>query len=110
MFGPGGVRAPVARVPSMGQWRGLPTPRRFKEHRPSFLSSVSRRQYHLARATVALFNEDVGFVARPLPDNASIAFDPDDLLVKSHILIDVLWEDKLILMFASDLKSFAVPE
>jgi hypothetical protein len=93
-----------------GQWRGLPTPRRFKEHRPLFLSSVSRRQYHLARATVALFNEDVGFVARPLPDNVSIAFDPDDLLVKSHILIDVLWEDKLILMFASDLKSFAVPE
>ena len=57
-----------------------------------------------------MFNEDNGFVPRGLPGDAAIAFDPDDLLVKSHILIDVLWEDKLILMFASDLKSLAVPE
>ena len=57
-----------------------------------------------------MFNEAEGFVARQLPGDVTISFDPDDLLVKSHILIDVTWEDKLILMFASDLKHFAVPE
>lgn len=71
---------------------------------------MARHRYHLARATVALFNEAEGFVSRQLPGDAVIAFDPDDLLVKSHILIDVLWEGKLILMFASDLKILAVPE
>jgi hypothetical protein len=71
---------------------------------------VARRRYRLARATVALFNETEGFVSRQLPGDVTISFDSDDLLVKSHILIDVTWEDKMILMFASDLKRFAVPE
>jgi hypothetical protein len=71
---------------------------------------VARRRHRLARVTVALFNEAEGFVARQLPGDVTISFDPDDLLVKSHILIDVTWEDEMILMFASDLKRFAVPE
>ena len=60
--------------------------------------------------TIALFNEAEGFVARQLPGEVTIYFDPDDLLVKSHILVDVIWEGKFILMFASHLKHYAVPE
>jgi hypothetical protein len=71
---------------------------------------VAHRQHRLARVTVALFNEAEGFVVGQLPGDVTISFDPDDLLLKSRMLVDVTWEDKSILMFASDLKHFAVPE
>jgi hypothetical protein len=60
--------------------------------------------------TVAFFQGAEGFVERQLPGDVTIFFDPGDVLVKSRILIDVIWEDKVILMLASDLKGFAVPE
>jgi hypothetical protein len=48
-------------------------------------------------------------VARPLPDDAWIEFDPDDLLVKGASLIEVIFEGQPVKMFASDLKRFTVP-
>jgi hypothetical protein len=43
---------------------------------------------------------------RPVPDGAIIGFDPDTLPAK--IMVEVLFEDRLILMFTQDLKTVAV--
>jgi len=70
---------------------------------------VALQQYRLPRTTLALFQEEEGYVARPLEKNERIEFDPDELL-RERDLVEVLWQDQLVLMFASDLKSLTGPE
>jgi hypothetical protein len=70
--------------------------------------AAARRRYRIAKSTLALFKEDEGFVARPISEGSVIAFDP--VSVAKGVLIEVLWQDKLVLMFAADLKSMAVPD
>jgi hypothetical protein len=65
---------------------------------------VARRRYRLARTTLALFQDEEGYVARPLEKDERIEFDPDELL-KGLDLVEVLWQDELVLMFAADLMS-----
>ena len=71
---------------------------------------MPRRQYRVTRPTLALFKSNEGHVARLLPNDARIAFDPDEVLARAIALIGVVFEGELVLMFASDLKSLAVPE
>jgi len=70
--------------------------------------AVARRKYRIAKSTLALFEENDGFVARPISEGSLIAFDP--VSVANGVLIEVLWQDNPVLMFAADLKSLAVPE
>jgi len=70
--------------------------------------TAMRRKYCMAKSTLVLFKGDDGFVAKPIPEGSIIAFDPDNLV--SGKLIEVVWEDESVLMFASDLKNFTRPE
>jgi hypothetical protein len=71
-------------------------------------SGTLRGRYRITKVTLALFPEDGGYVGRPLPEGASIAFDPANL--SSAVLVEVTWLDSTILMFAEDLKAVAVQE
>lgn len=62
--------------------------------------------YRITKTTLALFEVKGGYVARPVPDGAIIRFDPDTL--PSKIMVEVLFEDHVILMFTQDLKTVAV--
>lgn len=77
----------------------------------SIAGAVPRRQYRLMKQTVALFekSEGRGYVAQTMPEEASIEFDPLDL-VSTHILVEVLYRDHIVLMFLEDLKTCAVSE
>jgi len=61
--------------------------------------------------TVALFEKSAGggYVAQTMPEASSIAFDPVDLL-STHILVEVLYGNNVVLMFAEDLKVCAMRE
>lgn len=69
---------------------------------------AARRRYRIAKSTLALFEEEEGFGARPISEGSVIAFDP--VSVANGVLIEVLWQDKLVLMFAADLKRLAMPD
>ena len=55
-----------------------------------------------------MFKEDDSYVGRPLPEGASGAFDPQSLAAGT--LIEAIWEDALVLMFAAGLAMRAVLE
>ena len=69
---------------------------------------MPRFQFRIPKPTLALFKEEDGYVGRPLPEGAAVSFDPQSLA--SGTLIEVVWKDNLVLMFASDLAVRAVPE
>lgn len=76
----------------------------------SIPDAVPRRQYRITRATLALFKSEDGYVAKLLPDGACIEVDPETLVARGTSLVEVIFEDNLVLMFVSDLKSLTVPE
>jgi len=72
--------------------------------------AMARGLYRITRPTLALFESDGGYVARPLPDDACILFDPDDALARGANLIEVIFEGQSVKMFAADLRNLAAPE
>jgi hypothetical protein len=93
---------------SRGRWEATPfliiLPLTAPHAWSTIRDAVARRWYRLARTTLALFQEEDGYVARPLEKDERIEFDPDELL-KGLDLVEVLWQDELVLMFAADLMS-----
>jgi hypothetical protein len=67
---------------------------------------MARRQFRTAKQTRAFFREDEGYSARPLPAGSLILFDPYSLF--AGVLLEVVWEDQVILIFADDLRSVTV--
>jgi hypothetical protein len=76
----------------------------------SIPDAVARRRYRTTRPTLALFEGEDGYIAKPIPEDACIEFDVADLLVKGANLVEVASEGRLVKMFVSDLKSLAGPE
>lgn len=71
---------------------------------------MALRHYRITRPTLALFESDDGYVAKSLPKDACIEFDPDDVVARGVSLIEVVFEGNPVKMFASDLTNLAVPE
>jgi hypothetical protein len=70
---------------------------------------VALCKYRLTHSTLALFEEPGGAVAKPLPENALVTFDPADLGITENVMVTVIWETSTVKMFAADLRTLAVP-
>ena len=74
------------------------------------MNSEARREvsrYRITKNTVALFAAEDGYVARPVPEGTCIEFDPY-ILLSRKVLVEVLWDDQTVLMFATDLTNLVV--
>ncbi len=63
--------------------------------------------YRITKNTIALFADDDGYVARQVAEGSCVRFDPH-ILLSRKVLVEVVWDDQKVLMFATDLKSMAV--
>jgi hypothetical protein len=64
-------------------------------------------RYRITKNTIALLADDDGYVARQVAEGSCIRFDPH-ILLSRKVLVEVVWDDQKVLMFATDLKSMAV--
>jgi hypothetical protein len=63
--------------------------------------------YRITKNTIALFADDDGYVARQVAEGSCVRFDPH-ILLSRKVLVEVVWDDQKVLMFATDLKNMAV--
>jgi hypothetical protein len=67
---------------------------------------MPRYQFQTDKQARAFFQEDEGYAVRPLPAGSVILFDPYSLL--AGVLLEVVWQNQVILMFADDLRAVTV--
>jgi hypothetical protein len=65
-----------------------------------------RERFVTTRESTAFFKEDHGYAGRPLPAGSLIMFDPYSLIADG--LLEVVWKNQTVLMFAEDLRTVAI--
>jgi hypothetical protein len=61
-------------------------------------------KFRIKTRTIALFTEEGRQVARPIPGGAEVIVS-DENAVQGNKLIEVQWAEKLVMMFAQDIRA-----
>ncbi len=78
--------------------------------RATILYTVAHRIYRLTKSTKALIKRGESYFIDTVPERSPIAFDSDHVPQEGHRLVEVVWQENMVLIAPSDLRNAAVPE
>ena len=64
---------------------------------------MSGEKFRIKSPTIALYEEDGRHVATTIPAGSVVTIDTED--INGNRLVDVVWADKQVMMFAQDIRS-----